>query len=271
MFGSVRVKFVLAFCVLLTVNVRAQSMRQIHEKIDSAEALSIRINQAGWSGDGVSYLDSLVAVDNELTEYLFLNLPKIPNSLSSNFEEIPGVWVTSSPDHKMRAWSWDTQEGGTRPVMECLIEYQTSRGIQVVIGYDTAGEASYGGNNSLIDTIYTIRSRGGKTYYLPRRLSQGSSILFAQEIDAYTIEDIALNMAVPLFQTAKKLLRSIEIGYYDMYSGDKHHFIELLADGKTLSIPVVRETKKYPDGGVTSKTIRYVFDGEHFVYKGIGK
>ncbi len=276
MFGSVRLKFVLTFCVLLTVNGRAQSMREIHEKIDSAMARIGRFYDVTSTRDGVDYYDSLETVSGELTEYLVSILPKTPESLSANFEEIPFVWVASSPDHKMRAWSWDTWTGGTMPEMRCLIEYQTPKGIKVFIDFDTTEYGSEGGNNGWIDTFYSVRSRGDRTYYLPRKMSKGSTVLTGQDICAYAIDDTTLNREVQLFQTPKQLLNTIGFAYdmfsnYDEKAQRQRHFIELLADGKTLSIPVVRETKKYPDGAVTSKTIRYVFDGVHFVYKGIVK
>ena len=247
----------------------AQTLHEFEEHLKSLFALQDEQREAGLSG-----MDSLETVDSEIFDYLSKTLTTMPQTLTAVFHlpsGITGLSATSSVDHKVRAWSWDTWTGGSMPQYEVLIQYQSPTGIRVEYGYDTSTE---GGNSSWYDTIYSVRTDRRATIYLPVLGSKYSNSDVGQEIDAYSITDSSLNRNLLLFQTPKQRLNSIGFGYnyfsnYGWKTTRERHKIHLEDNGKVLIIPIVKDDTT--GGRMTSKSLRYEFDGEHFVYKGISK
>ena len=255
----------------------ATTLEQSHEfLLKESELTNERASQPGWPTNTQSdpdYRDSAEQAHLRLKGYLIKTLPEIPNSLSAPIGRTGGVWVAAAPDGKMRSWAWDTDLGGTMPVIYLILEYLTPKGIRVVDMTDTSEGA---GNCGWYDTIYHIISDSKQSFYLPRMRLKASTCLTGAEISAYSIEDTGLRTDVRIFKTPKKLLSSIDYEYnyfsnYDDSTGTERHQLELRDDGKLLTIPVVKNSGDPCGGEMTSKSLRYEFDGEHFVYKGISK
>ena len=123
-------------------------------------------------------------------------------------------------------------------------------------------------HNHWYDTIYSIKSKSGVTYYLPVERWKADGRTSGQRITAFTITDTGLVMDCKIFKTRKSLLSTIELHDPDMaeYYEIKAHEININNNGHTLCIPQINASDKF-----TSKWLSYEFDGEYFVYKGITK
>ncbi|HYM36532.1 MAG TPA: hypothetical protein VET48_14125 [Steroidobacteraceae bacterium] len=208
-------------------------------------------------------MDSLSGASEQLRSYLLETLPKTTGSLTENIQAPESMWVVTSPDKKLREWAWDTKTGGSMPEIIMLLEYQTPHGLAVTDPHDTTQE---GNTPDWFDTIYTVHSKSGHTYYLPIISSQYSTKDVGSRIEAYEIVGDKLNTTVNLFRTPKKELHSIAINYdyFSNYSDalSRERFrIKLSPDAQILTIPVV------VGDSVTAGTLKYIFDGERYVFK----
>ena len=215
------------------------------------------------AGKTEAYMDSLSQASDNLRSYLIKTLPKIPSSLTDSIHAPEALWVVSSDNNRLREWAWDTKTGGSMPEIIMLIEYKTPNGIRVVDPHDKSQE---GNTPDWFDTIYTVHSLSGHTYYLPIISSQYSVSNVGSRIGAYEIQGEKLNTHADLFHTPKKALSEIAINYdyFTNYSdalGRERYKIKLSPDSKTLTIPVVI------GDSVTSGKLRYEFDGEQYQFK----
>ncbi len=217
------------------------------------------------------YDDSLWQVSAWLTDFLKATLPRIPRSMEADIDsswdyvsfENGGVqkyrfiWLASSPDHKMRIWTWDTWTGGSMPSFKNLAEYQTSTGIKVT-DFESA---------EVFDTIYSIAQPNGKTLYLPSGTWRGDGRNSGSGLYAFEINGENLNTDVRVFPPVDTFNREYTSDF--SASCEDCTIPQMKVEGKKLSI-------QHIDGSgdkdvLTSKFDEYEFDGEHFVYRGISK
>ncbi len=210
---------------------------------------------------------ALSEASSKFNDYLFATLPKIPESLTMKMH-VGGLWIATSSDHKIRSWAWDTHTGGSMPEIGELIEFSTSKGIQVI----DPNVHNEGNQDSWIDTILTVHTQSSRTYYLPISGWQGDGMHVGEQVNAYEIKDTTLNTEVPLFRTKKGNLTNSISYYSDRESANRNRF-RLSPDGSTFFVPVARFLSKHDRergyASLTSKSLRYEFDGEHFVYRGV--
>lgn len=266
--------FIAVLLAVLGSTTSAQSLRDIERYIEKSLD---RI----WYFDSLGYdfIDSQFAANEQLRQYLLSTLPLVPSSISAKLNVPYSMIVATSADNKIRQWAWNTWLGGTWPHYEMLLEYQTANGTVVIDPNENFDRDGEGNNGFWIDTIYMVRTKSGKTVYLPVFQHKFSTSSAAQSIEAWMIEGNKLNRSVEFFKTPQKMLSSIFVEYnyfsnYDYEEGGQRNVIRLSPDGKTLMIPLVEE-EKFEEGPieyvVQKGSLKYEFDGGRFVYKGTSK
>jgi hypothetical protein len=229
----------------------AQTPREVNRKLADAERNSVDL----YNGNR----DSLVTIMNQTYKYLKATLPKVRGSLDFNYDSA-GLFIktATSADRKLRLWSINVS-GGSYGYYGQLAEFRTPHDIRVLDFTDSESDLNPGG---WFDTIYSVKSKSGKTFYLPVIHYHYDNRDLATGINAFTIDEDVLCRNVKLFRTPKKKLSSIEYAY-DFFMS--HGLSKIQFDRKSLFIPVVK------GDSVTSSNLRYEFDGEEFVYKGVEK
>jgi hypothetical protein len=216
------------------------------------------------TGYNESINDSLELANAYLEMYLEKNLAKIPITLTARIPESLGINVVTSSDRKLRFWSWDTHMGGSMPQIQELAEYVTQNGVEI-IDPQVRNDPN---QDSWIDKIRTVHTNSGQTIYLAISGWQGDGMHVGEQVNAYAIKDSKLT-DIPFFKAKKGLLSSIS--YYSA-TGRRNRF-KFHDDGKTFLVPLARyasaEAKKNDEVTMTSRSLRYEFDGNYYVYRGV--
>jgi hypothetical protein len=208
--------------------------------------------------------DSLELANAYLEMYLEKNLARIPHTLSARISENVGINVVTSSDRKLRFWSWDTQMGGSMPQIDELAEYSAQNGIKIIDPHVRNDP----NQDSWVDKIRIMHTNSGQTVYLAISGWQGDGMHVGEQVNAYAIKDSELT-SIPLFKTKKGVLSSIS--YYSA-RGRRNHF-KFRDHGRTFLVPLARyagaTAKKNDEVTMTSRSLRYEFDGNHYLYQGM--
>jgi hypothetical protein len=257
-------KLILVTCVVFCFygpgSAKAQTLQAFRNHVIKALAEVDRIYDSTRSDQphdkNVNYDDSLFSVNQHLKAYLTGTLPRIPIALTNPDPSIEGLNSVASSDHYLRVWSWDTRMGGSWPTIYSLVEFRTDGGIRTKVI-----------KGRWYDTIFSIVANNQLRYYVPFLKSKYSTSDVGQSVFAWRLTPKSLETRVKLFRDSS-LKSTLDIGYNYFrnysYTGDERRKIELHVD--TLLIPVVDDNDSLID-----KNSTYIFDGEHFVYKGISK
>ena len=238
---------------------------QFKKRINYLNCEIVRLFELSRSGDvpkDVDYDDSIAAVNYELSSYLEVNLPRLPQTMTARASGF-GVDVNASPDGRVREWEWDTHLGGTMPHYNQILEYKTPSAIRVHQGSITKGSDM---DNSWYQKIYSVRRSDGSVIYIPLQGWKGDSRTFGQIISAFTIADTGLVTVIPIFQTRKALLNEINLNFPEDLGKYESHNITLRDGGQKLLVPLVTAKDR-----MTGKYLCYQFDGDHYVYSGVAK
>jgi hypothetical protein len=237
------------------------------------EAISqVRRYQSTYYSSGSSLAaDSGSLMLERLYDFFLDSLPRIPESLTmavpSNRIGEP-VHIVSSSDHKVRFWAWDSELGGEAPNMFEVVEFSGASGIRTYTEPLDSDEAIAAMQfDHWCDTLFSATSKEGITYYLPLERWVADRQNAGENLSAFTIEGDSLNFNHALFQTRTSLLKSIDFHYPEevqSWEYEHEHTITIKDEGKVLLIPLVSSK-----GKMTSQHLRYDFDGEHYIYKGI--
>jgi hypothetical protein len=175
------------------------------------------------------------------------------------------MFIATSKDGKFRIYSWDLESGGTMHDYDRVIQFVGSGG-KVITWSD--GEGEYDGGGAFYTDVFQVASASGPIYLLTST-SRASSSLTGASINAMRIVGNELDTKSKVIKTASGLTN--EVGFaYDFFSVVDHperpiklfHFDERKRE---FRFPVVIEDEKTPQGRVTSRYIRYRFNGTNFV------
>jgi hypothetical protein len=212
------------------------------------------------------YRDSLDVANQQLIDYFLKTLPLFSESLTIADTSIEGVNITTSANKKIRQWSWNTWMGGSMPDYAKILEVNTTTGIKA---FNACQASPADLCNGTFTDIYDVTAKSGELYYVAVERWIGDGRHAGQTLRNFAIIGDSLKTNLNLFKTRKG--SESEIYYY--YPEDSvtwefanAHSIQFTNDGRTVLIPLVTEQDK-----ITSKFLRYEFDGEHFVYKGVSK
>lgn len=230
--------------------------RELLKKLENLEKYS------SYSGN---YDENLTSDAQKDFKETLLKALANPKTLKYSFADLSRqMFVATSPDGKFRVYSWDTQDGGTMRNFDAVYQYQNAAG-KVFAKARAAEEAESG---SFTGKIYEVSTKNGKVY-LTINSAIASTQDSAQSINAMKIAENSLDEKVKIFQTKEGLTNSIGFAYnfFSVYERKERPLILILFDAKTnlLKIPVVIESRKYPNGEVTNRFINYKFNGTRFI------
>jgi hypothetical protein len=210
--------------------------------------------------------------NDSLIAYIQATLPKVPELLLRQYDTVYyGMDVGTSADRKFRIWSWDDGSAwmsGQIMIFIAFAEFQTPQGIKVqrLTWGDTTYDGWELGCGKLCNPIYSVQTLDNKMYYLPVFIYNADWGRASRDIEAFRIDGNSLDVRTKIFKTKnKKLIGAIPINFNCGRGWEKHNF-RVLDDGRTLLVPIIDR-----DENMTSKDLKYEFDGNQYIYKGINK
>jgi hypothetical protein len=223
-----------------------------------------KIDEVSNYGENPDY-DKQGQVNKDFREMLLKYGEETPETLTYDFTELKKhLFITTSPDNKLRIYSWDTGSGGTMHFYGNVYQFVGEDGKIYAIS-DHQEEGDPGGFYSDIDILKTKKG----TVYITRQHSKLSTSLAGQTVALYRIEGKNLNGDYKLFKTRSGIKSSIGFSFDFFSVVDRPErplkLIQYHSEKKELKIPVVIEDKKTPQGRVTNRFIKYRFNGKYFV------
>ncbi|GAA4331149.1 hypothetical protein [Flaviaesturariibacter amylovorans] len=183
-------------------------------------------------------------------------------SLDYPFSELrsePGVQVVTSPDGRLRLYSWDDETGGTMRYFCNLFQYRDHRG-KVIVREALENEPKAG---YLYSALFQLKG-GAEPLYLARRHGTYSSKDAYEGVQALCITVKGLDGKVKAIRTNTGLRNGIGFSYnfFSVVDRSERPVTLIGWDPKSmeLTLPVVRG-----NGAVTNGKIRYRFDGRVLV------
>ncbi len=169
--------------------------------------------------------------------------------------------IETSEDGLFRIYSWDTWTGGTMHFYHSVFQFKTDNTVKTFNPqYDETDPQNY------YSDIFTLKTAGGRTYYLVISNGRYSTKYMSQTIKIFAIRGAVLDENVKLIKTKSGLQNTIDVEYDYFSIKDKLTYRDQLIHydkmQKIIYIPVI-----YGDndrGQVSGKFIRYQFKGKYF-------
>lgn len=208
---------------------------------------------AKLSEANIAFREKFLAATEQHASILRYGFPMLDKKIS----------IATSPDGKLRVYSWDTLSGGTMHFYEKVYQFQ---GVEGVLSRGTFG--AEGDPGGFAHNIFDIETKTG-TVYLVSSTSVLSTSLRGESLAAYQIDGNSISNGVKIFKTASGITDSISFGYDFFSVADRRERPLRLFDfnpkTKSVSFPVVLEDQKTPQGRVTASKIVYRYNGAHIV------
>jgi len=206
--------------------------------------------------DQLAESDAVGKANDSLRSYL-KQRARDPKLLSVPLKSVSdlGMLIATSPDKKLRLYSWDTQTGGSMRFYSTIAQLHPGNENRCTVIDMSPKEA---GDSEFCKTISMVRTGEGKNVYLLQTYSVWSSTFRGSTIEAYSIEHGTLKK-FPIFQTTKGSLWEIECSTSDSYDFPD---IELKNNNKSLFVPLIDK-----NGHQTSKYLVYKFNGNKYVFQ----
>jgi len=247
---------VVAFAFVASAQTPASIERQLSSYLD---------NMAKYGSYGGSYDDKKLSDNAARFRTTLLKNASRRDLLTYSFPALKDkIYIATSPDKRLRIYSWDLEDGGTMHDFDHVVQYLGRGGKTNVWSPEDSDD---GGGGFYTDVFQTDAPSG--TIYLEVSTFIGSTSINGQKIEAFTITGDKLNEKAKVIQTANGLTNSISFGY-DFFSvvDRPERPVRLVywnAADKSFRFPVVIEDDKTPNGRVTNKFITYRFNGKYFV------
>ncbi len=256
--------FSLFFLLTLSVSItEAQSLAAIENEL---LAHVEKLEKASNYGGGSDY--ALLAKENKLLRNALIKYGSRSDVLECRFSKLAErIFLTTSKDGRFRAYSWDTEEGGTMHDYITVYQFkgQSGKAYSWAPPYsDDLGNNRAGG---FVHQIFQTSTKSGPIY-LTVSTFIGSTSLASQTISTVKINGEKLNTRARMIQTSKGITDSISFGY-DFFSVVDHaerpiKLFEFDETRKEFRFPVVIEDEKTPQGRVTTRFITYRLNGSYF-------
>ncbi len=173
------------------------------------------------------------------------------------------IQIETSPDGRLRVYSWDTLSGGTMHFYDTVFQF---RGVDGV--YSAGSFYDEGDPGGFVTDVFNIETKTG-TVYLVATTSRISTSDNGQSIGALQIDGNTLSDGVKIFKTSSGTTSSIGFSYDFFSVADRDErpvrLFRYEPKTKTLRFPVVIADDGSPQGRVTDKDIVYRYDGKYFV------
>ena len=170
------------------------------------------------------------------------------------------MFVSTSPDGKLRIYSWDLQTGGTMHDYASIFQYQGKSGSIYAKPEDGDDERA----GAFATQIFELSSKVSPIYIA------NSTFIAQSNIHGQSIYVIRINgdkLERPkLIRTQSGLQNSIDFSYEPFSVKDRSgRLVFFDAAKQAFRFPIVIEDKDFGIGRVTSRFIMYRFDGRYFV------
>ncbi len=247
--------------LLASISVFGNDVSQIEKELVESIKNIWKVSNYGGNSEIDKQGEANKTFEEKLLKYTDKNLA----TLRYDFKELgKHMTISTSPDGKLRTYSWDRGTGGTMHFFSNVYQFIGGDGNVYAIT-DNNEEDSLG---SRYTEIYNLKTRKG-TVYLVIGNSKFSTSYAGQAINLFKIEGKNLNGDYQIFKTRSGLTSSIGFSY-DFFSVVNRperplKLIRYNSKQKEVLIPVVIEDKKTPQGRVTNRFIKYRFNGKHFV------
>ena len=262
-------KFILLFLaiVLSSLASPAQTLVAVEKELlghlDKLEAAS---NYGGSSDYDV------LAAENQALQKAFVKYGTRSDVLRYAFPKLKQkMYITTSRDGKLRAYSWDTNEGGTMHDFVTVFQYQGSSGKAKAATDPYTQSMEDRGAGTFVTQIFQANTDAQPTYLVVDTLI-GSTSLGGQGIHAFRIIGDKLDRKAKVIRTSSGITDSINFSY-DFFSVVDHperpvRLFSYNDSNRSFRFPIVIEDSKTPQGRVTNRYITYRFDGKYFVKVG---
>ena len=206
--------------------------------------------------------DSLIALNSrKFTDSITHLIQKNANTFHYPFELLQkenALNLITSPDKKLRVYSWDNHLGGTMRFFNQIFQFQSNNQIATEIHLAEQDPQAF------FSKIYEAKN-DKETFYLVISNSILWSSYHVQHINAYKIADNKLQ-DVSIFKTKKELLSSISVEFDFVSVVERSERpVELIKfEGNILKIALVDNNQN-----VTNKNLIYEWNGNLFTYIGV--
>jgi len=210
--------------------------------------------------------DSLSLANTRFKSNLLANLRNVPATFTYPFTLLQEkIEIVASSDKRLRAYSWNTLQGGTMRDYKAIIQYEDQAG-QVRTYYQT-GENETERPVEYVDTIFTIESSKSNVYIIVWEGIYSTKDIGIQ-LKAYQLDQTMLVDSIPIFKRKGESLPLISINYDYLSSMGKPGWeiplVRYDPKNKQLSIPVTDDRDM-----ITPKREIFQFDGKQFISIGI--
>ncbi|MEZ5308810.1 MAG: hypothetical protein R2684_16820 [Pyrinomonadaceae bacterium] len=208
--------------------------------------------------------ESLYKANDAFKAGLLKATAKNPSVLRHSFPELSEqIVITTSPDGKFRAYSWDQLSGGTMHFYDVVYQYESGGRV-----YSSSTEGFEGDPLGFVNSIYDVDLPSGRIY-LVVTTSVLSTSLRGQSVTAVKVKRGQISEDVAVFKTGSGMRGSIGFAYDFFSVVDREERPVKLFDydskSKILSFPVVIEDEATPQGRVTDRRIKYALQNGIFV------
>jgi hypothetical protein len=219
-----------------------------------------------YSDYGSNYDEEKLTNANKIFEEHLLRYTKIPATLNYKFPQLNKlITIATSADGRIRIYSWDTETGGTMHEYSRVYQFRGADG--KVYSRTEENSAEDGGAGSFVYAIYMVNAKQGKVYIVCSTFI-GSTQDHYQSANLFRIEGNELKDKIKLIRTNSGMTDtlSFEYNFFSVVDRKKRPIKLIRFDKKTdtLKIPVVVNTKEFPNGKVTNRFIGYKFNGTYF-------
>jgi len=229
-----------------------------------------KLEAASNYGGSADY--DVLATENEALQKAFVKYGTRADVLRYGFPKLKQkIYIITSRDGKLRAYSWDTNEGGTMHDFVTVFQYVGAGGKARTATDPYTQSMEDRGAGTFVTQIFQADT-GTQPIYLLVDTFIGSTSLAGQGIHAFRINGDKLDRKAKMIRTSIGITDSISFAY-DFFSVVDHpeRPIRLFSYNEarqSFRFPVVIEDSKTPQGRVTNRFITYRFDGKYFVKVG---
>jgi len=174
------------FAILFTLPAMGQDMTTIDKKLAADfEKVNRMFQQEKIDDDSLEVANivfetNLLKVLNDFPESLEYHFPKLSRELG----------IVSSPDKKLRAYSWNTNMGGTMKDFQTIFQYRDDNIVKAQLFTGEIGDEEI----YYCTDIFQVKTRKG-IVYMPLTFMTGTSKYHYQAVKFFKIDNGALNSA----------------------------------------------------------------------------
>ncbi|NNE99071.1 MAG: hypothetical protein HKN25_08635 [Pyrinomonadaceae bacterium] len=210
-------------------------------------------------------LSVALAKEHKIFRSKLLKYTKRLSTLKYGYKDLAKhMRIATSPDGRFRIYSRDTLTGGTMHFFETVYQFQAKNGRV----YSQLSDKEEGDAGAFVLGISQLDTKIGRVYMASSQAILSTSYR-GQSLNLFRIGSRSLNSGLKLIKTKSGLTNSLGFAYdFFSVSDRKERPVRLFrfdGESRTIRFPVVIENEKFPQGEVTSRWIKYRFDGNYFV------